>query len=198
MTTVYHLDPSLNLEQSILWQYNNAKALSALMKAKSDWYEENVSQFIEYWRMQMLSLDRANDFALSVWGKILNFNRQILLEDGTIYTLSTEGYRILLKGQFLKMTTNGSIPEMNRYLSLLFGAQGAAYVVDNYDMTIRYVFEFLPNEEQLYLLKNVDFLPRPAGVQYEILVLNDEFLGFKGSDMQPFDSGILYNRKSLR
>lgn len=198
MTTVYHLDPSLNLEQSILWQYNNAKALSALMKAKSNWYWENVSQFIEFWRTQMLSLDKADDFALSVWGKILNFNRQILLEDGSIYRLSTEGYRLLLKGQFLKMTTNGSVPEMNRYLSLLFGSQGAAYVLDKYDMTIQYIFEFLPTEEQLYLLQNVDFLPRPAGVQYEILVLNDEFLGFKGSEMQPFDNGVLYNRKSLR
>lgn len=198
MTKVYHIDPKVDIEASILWQYAEAKALAGIIKKEQNFYATNVSEFIEFWREKMLSIDTADDFALSVWGKILNFNRQILLEDGSIYVLSTEGYRLLLKGQFLKLTTIGTIPEANRYLHLLFANQGAAYCLDNYDMTMSYIFEFLPNEEQLFILKNIDFLPRPAGVKYEILILNDQFLGFDGSDMQTFNNGVLYNRKSLR
>lgn len=198
MTKVYHIDPKVEIENSILWQYSTAKALGTIMKKEQEFYDKNVSEFIQFWREKMLSIDNADDFALSVWGKILNFNRQILLEDGSIYVLSTEGYRLLLKGQFLKLTTIGTIPEANRYLNLLFGKQGRSYCLDNYDMTITYIFEFAPTEEQMFLLRNVDFLPRPAGVKYEILVLDDEFLGFYGSNMQTFDHGILYNRKSLR
>lgn len=198
MSTVYQADTSVDLEQSVIWQYANAKAFTALVNAEQDWYSQNVTEFFNFWRDKMLNLDRADDFGLSVWGKILNFKRQILLKDGSVYILSTEAYRLLLKGQFLKMTTNGSISDANRYLQLLFGGQGAAYCLDNYDMTISYIFEFKPTEEQLFLLENVDFLPRPAGVKYEILVLDDQFLGFDGSNMQTFDHGILYNRKSLR
>lgn len=198
MSTVYQADTSVDLEQSVIWQYANAKAFTALVNAEQDWYSQNVTEFFNFWRDKMLNLDRADDFGLSAWGKILNFKRQILLKDGSVYILSTEAYRLLLKGQFLKMTTNGSISDANRYLQLLFGGQGAAYCLDNYDMTISYIFEFKPTEEQLFLLENVDFLPRPAGVKYEILVLDDQFLGFDGSNMQTFDHGILYNRKSLR
>lgn len=198
MTKVYHIDPKVDIEASILWQYAEAKSLASIIKKEQAFYDTNVSEFIEFWREKMLSIDTADDFALSVWGKILNFNRQILLEDGSIYVLSTEGYRLLLKGQFLKLTTIGTIPEANRYLNLLFANQGLSYCLDNYNMTISYIFEFLPNEEQLFILKNIDFLPRPAGVKYEILILNDQFLGFDGSDMQTFNHGVLYNRKSLR
>lgn len=198
MSTVYQADMSVDLEQSVIWQYANAKAFTALVNAEQDWCSRNVTEFFNFWRDKMLNLDRADDFGLSVWGKILNFKRQILLKDGSVYILSTEAYRLLLKGQFLKITTNGSISDANRYLQLLFGSQGAAYCLDNYDMTISYIFEFKPTEEQLFLLENVDFLPRPAGVKYEILVLDDQFLGFDGSNMQTFDHGILYNRKSLR
>ena len=198
MSTVYQADTSVDLEQNVIWQYANAKAFTALVNAEQDWYSQNVTEFFNFWRDKMLNLDRADDFGLSVWGKILNFKRQILLKDGSVYILSTEAYRLLLKGQFLKMTTNGSISDANRYLQLLFGSQGAAYCLDNYDMTISYIFEFKPTQEQLFLLENVDFLPRPAGVKYEILVLDDQFLGFDESNMQTFDHGILYNRKSLR
>lgn len=198
MSTTYNMDTSVNLTDSIIWQYANAKAFTALVRAEQDWYAKNVTEFLNFWREKMLNLDQADDFGLSVWGKILNFKRQIILEDGSVYVLGTQAYRLLLKGQFLKMTTNGSVPECNRYLNLIFGEQGLSYVIDNGDMTISYIFEFKPTQEQLFLLENVDFLPRPAGVKYEILVLDDQFLGFDGSNMQPFDHGILYNRKSLR
>lgn len=189
---VYNPSFEINTLQSVLWQYNNAEKLQALLKAKQAWYSANHEQFWQEWYDNVFNLFTANDFGLSVWGKILDFKRQISLNDGSVYTLSTEQYRLLLKGRFLMFRKHGTVNQINAYLKLLFGAQGRAYVLDNHNMTTAYVFEFQPTEEQQFLFDNVDFLPRPAGVGYEIRILPNIFLGFEGSDMETFNNGIFY------
>lgn len=189
---IYNPNFSVNLISHIIWQYDQAENLKKLLVQKSDWINSNLSDFWSKWYSDVFDLNTANDFGLSVWGKILNFPRQIQLKNGQVQNLSTEQYRLVLKGQLQSFRMKGSVNEINLWLKTVFGQYGRAYVLDNLNMTTVYIFEFLPTEEIQFLLDNVDFLPRPAGVGYEIRVLPNIYLGFKDSQRETFNNGILY------
>lgn len=187
------IDPEINLKQCLLWQYNNAPALRALILQKQDWYKTHQEDFWNYWYGSVFNLDTADDFGLTVWGEILDFPRQVKSVDGSLHVLTTEQYRTVLKGQMLKFNMGVTAPEVNKWLSVVFGAQGKAYCLDNLDMTaIPFVFEKSPSDEILWLLANVDFLPRPAGVGYEVRLIGQDIFGFNGSGLQTFDNGVFY------
>lgn len=187
------IDPEINLKQCLLWQYNNAPALRALILQKQDWYKTHQEDFWNYWYNCVFNLDSADDFGLTVWGEILDFPRQVKSVDGSLHVLTTEQYRTVLKGQMLKFNMGVTAPEVNKWLSVVFGAQGKAYCLDNLDMTaIPFVFEQNPSDEILWLLANVDFLPRPAGVGYEVRLIGQDIFGFNGSGLQTFDNGVFY------
>lgn len=247
----------INLEKCILWQYDKATSLSRIILNKQNWYKQNVTDFIVSFFIDVFNLKTANDFGLNIWGKLLNFPRQIMLNKYQIYTsvsesditdvsvdrvtfntkigsgddfvattvtqntkytfiftyngsswdlsgdfsasginianygitytgtivtddsitvvadytplnLSTEQYRFLLLGQILKFKMNCTIPEVNRYLRLIFNEQNNknVYVIDNHDMTISYNIEPSSLSDEIKLLiENYDFLPAPAGVK---------------------------------
>ena len=187
------IDPEINLKQCLLWQYNNAPSLRALILQKQDWYKTHQTEFWEYWYNSVFNLDTADDLGLEVWGEILDFPRQVKSVDGSLHVLTNEQYRTVLKGQMLKFNMGVTAPEVNKWLSVVFGAQGKAYCLDNLDMTaIPFVFEQSPSDEILWLLANVDFLPRPAGVGYEVRLIGQDILGFNGSGLQTFDNGVFY------
>ncbi len=187
------IDPEINLKQCLLWQYNNAPALRALILQKQDWYKTHQEDFWNYWYNSVFNLDTADDFGLTVWGEILDFPRQVKSVDGSLHVLTTEQYRTVLKGQMLKFNMGVTAPEVNKWLSVVFGAQGKAYCLDNLDMTVvPFVFEQSPSDEILWLLANVDFLPRPAGVGYTVRLIGADVFGFNGSGMQTFDNGVFY------
>ena len=185
--------PEINLKKCLLWQYNNAPALRALILQKQDWYKTHQEDFWNYWYNSVFNLDTADDFGLTVWGEILDFPRQVKSADGSLHVLTTEQYRTVLKGQMLKFNMGVTAPEVNKWLSVVFGAQGKAYCLDNLDMTaIPFVFEQSPSDAILWLLSNVDFLPRPAGVGYEVRLIGQDIFGFNGSGLQPFNQGTFY------
>ena len=187
------ISPEINLKQCLLWQYNNAPALRALILQKQDWYKTHQEDFWNYWYNSVFNLDTADDFGLTVWGEILDFPRQVKSADGSLHVLTTEQYRTVLKGQMLKFNMGVTAPEVNRWLSVVFGSQGKAYCLDNLDMTvIPFVFEQSPSDEILWLLANVDFLPRPAGVGYEVRLIGQDIFGFNGSGLQTFNNGVFY------
>lgn len=187
------ISPEINLKQCLLWQYNNAPALRALILQKQDWYKTHQEDFWNYWYNSVFNLDTADDFGLTVWGEILDFPRQVKSVDGSLHVLTAEQYRTVLKGQMLKFNMGVTAPEVNRWLSVVFGAQGKAYCLDNLDMTaVPFVFEQSPSDEILWLLTNVDFLPRPAGVGYTVRLIGQDIFGFNGSGLQTFDNGVFY------
>jgi hypothetical protein len=63
---------SVNLLQSILWQYDEATNLIGLINKKNSWYNVNQTQFWENWYNNVFNLLTANSFGLSVWSIILN------------------------------------------------------------------------------------------------------------------------------
>lgn len=84
---IQEFDYSVNLLQSILWQYNDAENLVGLLNKKQSWYNTNQEQFWSDWYNNVFNLATANDFGCSVWGYILglplsfdsspNFNQPI-------------------------------------------------------------------------------------------------------------------------
>ncbi len=138
----------------------------------------------------MFDLATANYFGLSVWAIILgqpivfnnssdpgqvpwgfgtdneNFeNGNFATTQGFTYALPVGAARTLLQLRYFQLTSSGTVPETNRMLKYVFGDQyGAAWVVDNHDMTQTYFFDFLLTAELTYIIKNLDALPRPAGV----------------------------------
>lgn len=171
----YKHDWLIDLEKCILWQYDKAEKLGNLIKAKQEWYRNNVSYFITKWYLDVFNIKTATDFGLSVWGKILNFPRQIVNKQISILNLSTEQYRFLLLGQVLKFKMNCTIPEINRYLRVIFNetTNDNVYVIDNHDMTITYHIEPTSLSYEIKtLIQNYNFLPSPAGVKVNTSIGN--------------------------
>lgn len=171
---IFNKDWLINLQKTILWQYDNSQKLSDIIINKEIWYKTNVTDFIVDFFWNIFNLKTANDFGLNVWGKILNFPRQIVItygaNAGQVYNLSKEQYRFLLIGQVLKFQMNCTIPEINKYLNVIFpDSEGACYVVDNKDMSIIYILSqgFMTDEIKM-LVDNYEFLPRPAGVKITV------------------------------
>lgn len=71
MTRIQQFDYSVDIEQALIWQYNNAVSLISLTTQKQAWYTDNQSSFWSNWYTNVFNLQTANQFGLSVWAYIL-------------------------------------------------------------------------------------------------------------------------------
>ena len=71
-TRIQEFDYSVNLMRAMLWQYNSAQRLQALMTQKNFWYEMNQKDFWDSWYTDVFDLRTANAFGLAVWSYILD------------------------------------------------------------------------------------------------------------------------------
>lgn len=113
------------------------------------------------------------------------------IQETTNVRLGDDAYRTLI---FCKAFTNisiATIPEINRFLKILFYQRGRAYCVNYRDMTIGLTFEFelAPYEESI--LTNYDVTPVPSGVLVNINQIVSPYFGF-ASDAYPFNDGTFY------
>jgi hypothetical protein len=195
--TIQQLDFNVDLLKAILWQYNEAENLQALLQNKSEWYDANHTQFWQDWYRDVFDLRTANDFGLQVWSIILDVPLIVVVEPPASPTvpwafgnyrknfgrgnfgrstagtqqLTVEQSRTVLQLRYFQLTNAGAVPEINDFMNYLFGNEGLVYVVDNLDMTCQYVFTFpLPSQLQLVFQK-FDLLPRPAGVSASYTVI---------------------------
>jgi hypothetical protein len=182
------IDYSVDVLRAVLWQYDSAPNLVALLTAKNAWYDQNHRQFWLDWYADVFDLRTANDFGLAVWAIILdiplelpkaeelgtkrvfgfgpnniNFNNSNFRPASGI-TLTTKQRRQVLQLRYFKLYTRGAVPELNEFLAGLFAEEGGAYVVDNLDMTATYHFNFTLSQDLKLLLNKFDLLPRPSGV----------------------------------
>jgi len=208
-------DFSVNLLRALLWQYNEAERLEALLRAKQAWYDDNQQGFWTDWIRDVFDLTTANDFGLAVWAIILalpisvtptddpnkpifgfavddsNFGNSNFAAAGQI-NLTTAQTRIVLRLRYYKLTTRASVTQANRILNDVFGP-GVAYVADSLLMKIRYVFIVPPAPALQFLLANYDLLPRPAAVGSDYVVIGDaDGFGF-GAFHENFNHGNFYH-----
>lgn len=191
-----------NLTQHILWQYDNAAVLKALIEAKKTWYYNNLQDFWQQIVNKFLNIATADDWGLNLWGKILQVKRLYNI-NGSQISLSKELYRRLIKGKFKLLFSDGSIPEIHKYCNDIFkdyikDGSFAVYVKDNNDMSLTYTINFEPTTEELALLYDRSFLPTPAGVKASINIMPAiNLFGFFGTEFQPFNQGIFWNGNSF-
>ena len=211
-------DYSVDLLKSILWQYNDAEKLLALMRSKQNWYEQAHTQFWQDWYNNVFNLQTANEFGLSVWSIILNlplFNidfdptgAPIFGFDDPFYknfdngvfginlspidALTIEEKRLVLKLRYYQLISNGTVPAYNEFLNFCFQGFGKVYCIDNLDMTMTYFFEFHPSDNLLAVLKKYDLLMRPSTVGIKYVDLTIPIFGFDDPFYKNFDNGIFY------
>lgn len=113
------------------------------------------------------------------------------VQETTNVRLGDDAYRTLI---FCKAFTNisiATIPDVNKFLKILFYQRGRAYCVNYRDMTMGITFEFelAPYEESI--LTNYNVTPVPSGVQVNIRQIISPYFGFS-SDSYPFNDGTFY------
>lgn len=199
-TRIQQLDFSVDLLRAILWQYNDAERLQSLLTRKSEWYSEHHQEFWTDWVRGVFDLTTANDFGLSVWGIILdiplsfglpssgarpvfgfgvfnqNFNNGNFGRDAAgVAGLTIDQKRLVLRLRYYQLVSDGTVPHTNYVLQQVFGM---GYVLDPEDMTATYVFPTALGSGVLAVLQEFDLLPRPAGVEINILIDPGNVFGF--------------------
>ncbi|EMR9403188.1 DUF2612 domain-containing protein [Escherichia coli] len=112
-------------------------------------------------------------------------------QETTNVRLENDAYRTLI---FCKAFTNisiATIPEINRFLKMLFYDRGRAYCVNYRDMTMGITFEFELAPYEVSILTNHDVTPIPSGVLLNINQVVSQYFGFS-SDAYPFNDGTFY------
>ncbi|GBR56528.1 DUF2612 domain-containing protein [Gluconobacter sphaericus] len=179
-----------NIGQTILSQYANAAPVYSIIEARNQAIDP--SALIDDWYNHVWNVQTAQGYGLDVWGRIVGVSRVLTLTSAnylgfeeandltevgwnqapwysgssatTNYRLSDSAYRQLIYAKALSNISDGSILSINAVLMTLFGAQGDAYVKDNGDMTMTYVFDFVPTDVQVSIIQTSGVLPRPTGV----------------------------------
>lgn len=186
MANIFEYNPQTDLTKHIFWQYNNAPAFTSLVNSKQGWFNTNHVNYWQDWVANVLNIQTANDYGLSIWGILLGVPRTYDV-NGSEVSLNTEQYRTVILARLRLIKMRGTIPEINSLLKFLFSKYGKAYVVDNYNMTMTYHFDFNLTALQIAVLTSITLLPRPAGVKIALVAAGDEVFGFNGSGAYPFD-----------
>ncbi|SFN29775.1 Protein of unknown function [Izhakiella capsodis] len=105
--------------------------------------------------------------------------------------LTDEAYRTLILAKAFSNISIATIPEINRFLSLLFKGRGRAFCADYGKMTMGIVCEFALAPYEKSILQNYDVLPVPQGVRITAYQLVPPYFGF-ADDAYPFNDGTFY------
>lgn len=218
MSQIQALDFSVDIMQSLLWQYNDALRLQSLLQQKQDWYDLNQAGFWSDWVTDVFDLRTANDFGLSVWAILLDMPLAITTPEGAfddqrfgfeerrlnfnngnfsptaVANLTTEQKRLILRLRYFQLVTRGTIPEINKFFAYLFGELGSVYVVPGASpMTGLYIFNFPLSSALEVVITEFDLLPRPAGVGINYVIIGEaDGFGF-GRYHENFTNGNFYH-----
>ena len=113
------------------------------------------------------------------------------VQETTNVRLGDDAYRTLILCKAFTNISIATIPEINRFLKMLFYQRGRAYCISYGDMTIGFTFEFELAPYERSILTNYDVTPVPSGVLVNVSEIITPYFGF-ASDADPFNDGILY------
>ena len=190
---IHSLPQSIDLSKCILWQYQNAERLQALIRMMQDGTE---MASVDLWKktFYILDLDREinpsdDDYEYRIYGlhaisNLLGLKRPSWKNGGLSVLVSENTWRRYIKGMIWIMDSDGSCEDINKWLSIIFPGI-TSFVIDNLDMTITYKFYPVPdqNTDEWQLIHISDFLPHPAGVLSTVNLINyDSILGTEGQN----------------
>lgn len=194
MAKVLNLDTHCDLSPVVLWQYDAANKIKALVASEQKFMDDAVEGFWNDFDVDILNLSTCNSFGLSLWGLLLNTARPTYTVGGETKQFDDEQYRLLLRAKIYLLTFDGSAKSLNNFFKILF-PDSVVNIVDNYDMTVTIQFQAEITPEIRAVLNDKNFLPRPSGVQYNIQYEVDysTILGFEGmTETNTFDNGTFF------
>lgn len=189
--------PPYDWWQTVISQYANSPRLTTLIGNFFQYVDQtaNLDQFYDL----MWNVNTAQGYGLDCWGTIVAVNRVLHIgagpkylgweEGGDLdydpfnqspwysgekltenYILTDDGFRTLILAKAFSNICDGSIPSINRLLTLLFGQSGGqAYCTDGGNMTMTYTFNFVPNPVELSILTQSGVMPTPTGVSFSVV-----------------------------
>lgn len=187
---------NIDITKALDWQRSNAPFITQYITEKQNWYNVNHCDFWENWVVNVFDLRTANDFGLNVWSIILNerlfgtteaspkdwpgwafgefkknFSRGNFGKnaDGS-FNFTTEQKRLVLRLKAFSLHMSGSVVQINNFLKVLFGDSKLLYF-DNFDMSFNVVLNDNTQESFVRTLIELDVLPRPAGINLNLVVI---------------------------
>ena len=113
----------------ILWQYDKAWNLihlienwNKLAKAASQDFWDRFWGFTNDYVHGTFFIDYADTFGLNVWGNMLGISRPRINYEGYSGFISNDLYRRLLKARFFMYNHKPTVPNYNKFLTILWGA----------------------------------------------------------------------------
>lgn len=177
-----------NFWQTILSQYNASAKLQTLLAAINQWISPDANY--ELFFSTVWNILTASGYGLDVLGRIVVAPRTVSAAPASVfgfyeatdrvgfgqgpfaeaynpdtvtYALSDDAYRALILAKAAFNITDGSVPATNAILMNLFAGRGNAYVQDNLNMTMVYVFTFALTPAEMATVQ-AGVLPKPTGV----------------------------------
>lgn len=178
MNKTQEFENSVDLLKNIIWQYDD-KNIRILLENKEAWYNKHYKKFWDNWFSDVFDLRTANDFGLSIWGRILDIN--FFVPEHPDITLNTEQKRFICRLRYYQLITRCTIPEVNSIMKDMFTSDdgGKVYALDPLDMScILYVFTYQPDAAIAFILLKYDLLPRPATVGIDFRIIRYKPFGF--------------------
>jgi Protein of unknown function (DUF2612) len=112
-----------------------------------------------------------NELPFPLTNNNLNFTHGNLAGALVVPNLTEDEQRIALQLKYYQLVSRGAVTEVNQFLNYLFGSSGGAWMIDNFDMTITYTFNFTISPVLLSVIASYELLPKPAGVNVNYVVL---------------------------
>jgi len=185
-----------NIWSTIISQYANSPILTSLL-TNLDQYLDQTQNFASFYD-NVFNIDTAQGAGLDVWGRRLNITRFVNVsttayfgfgDNGNaaladtfgqapfysfqaltmVFPLTDPAFRVLLYAKLFYNLSNGSIQSINAILRGLFPNRGNAYVQDNNNMTMNYIFKFPLQPVELGIVQSSGVLPKPVGVTATVI-----------------------------
>ena len=178
------------IDKCITWQYDGATNLVALISMLGDFFAQSTESLWNSWKAKVNDIETADDFGLSVWGKILNCRRPIINIGGDDVNLGTEKYRAVLKARAQLLASHGTVPDYKAYIETAF--DGHFIIQDGNYMGITFVSTDDATDEEIALANqfpDIAFL-FPCGVRSSS-VTAPASIGFKGQQTNDPDDVLI-------
>ncbi len=113
------------------------------------------------------------------------------VQETTNVRLGDDAYRTLIFCKAFSNISIATIPDVNKFLKILFNNRGRAYCINYRDMTMGITFEFELAPYEKAILTNHDVAPIPSGVLLNIHQVISPYFGFS-DEAYPFNDGTFY------
>ncbi|UCQ42957.1 DUF2612 domain-containing protein [Edwardsiella piscicida] len=113
------------------------------------------------------------------------------LQETETVRLSDNAYRTLILCKAFSNISIATIPDVNRFLTMLFNGRGRCYCINYKEMTMGITFEFHLEPFEISILQNYEVTPIPSGVLLRINQIVPPYFGFT-EEAYPFNDGTFY------